>query len=99
MKYIYFNKLDYFSRSAKGKKKKNFCYLPLIKTLAVCSAHLEGDFEEMESRLVYLETLCCQCDEQTAKQHHSNKLEVYKKKKRYDMLVIVQILFYYLLCR
>uniref|UniRef100_A0A3Q3W2T9 Uncharacterized protein n=1 Tax=Mola mola TaxID=94237 RepID=A0A3Q3W2T9_MOLML len=26
-------------------------------------AHLEGDFEEMESRLVYLETLCCQCEE------------------------------------
>uniref|UniRef100_A0A3Q3WHL4 Uncharacterized protein n=1 Tax=Mola mola TaxID=94237 RepID=A0A3Q3WHL4_MOLML len=44
-------------------------------------AHLEGDFEEMESRLVYLETLCCQCEERTFKQHHINKLGVYKKKK------------------
>ncbi|XP_031697190.1 dysbindin-A-like, partial [Anarrhichthys ocellatus] len=46
------------------------------------AAHLEGDFEEMESRLVYLETLCCQCEQQTVKQHHVNQLEVYKKKKR-----------------
>ncbi|XP_068426404.1 dysbindin-A [Clinocottus analis] len=48
-------------------------------------AHLEGDFEEMESRLVYLETLCCQCEQQTVKQHHVNQLEVYKKKKRREM--------------
>ncbi|XP_054477506.1 dysbindin-A-like isoform X2 [Anoplopoma fimbria] len=48
-------------------------------------AHLEGDFEEMESRLVYLETLCCQCEQQTVKQHHINQLEVYKKKKRREM--------------
>lgn len=48
-------------------------------------AHLEGDFEEMESRLVYLETLCCQCEQQTIKQHHINELEVYKKKKRKEV--------------
>ncbi|XP_008304705.1 dysbindin-A-like [Stegastes partitus] len=48
-------------------------------------AHLEGDFEEMESRLVYLETLCSQCEQQTLKQHHINQLEVYKKQKRKEM--------------
>lgn len=48
-------------------------------------AHLEGDFEEMESRLVYLETLCSQCEQQTVKQHHINQLELYKKKKRREM--------------
>ncbi|XP_039905889.1 dysbindin-A-like isoform X1 [Simochromis diagramma] len=49
-------------------------------------AHLEGDFEEMESRLVYLEALCLQCEQQTAKQQHINQSENYKKKKRYDSL-------------
>lgn len=48
-------------------------------------AHLEGDFEEMESRLLYLENLCCQCEQQTVKQHHANQLEVYKKKKRREL--------------
>lgn len=48
-------------------------------------AHLEGDFEEMESRLVYLETLCCQCEQQTLKQHHAGELEVYKKKKKREV--------------
>ncbi|XP_067367397.1 dysbindin-A-like isoform X2 [Channa argus] len=48
-------------------------------------AHLEGDFEEMESRLVHLETLCCQCEQQTLKQHHIDQLEVYKKKKRKEV--------------
>uniref|UniRef100_A0A8C9YBJ0 Dystrobrevin binding protein 1a n=1 Tax=Sander lucioperca TaxID=283035 RepID=A0A8C9YBJ0_SANLU len=42
-------------------------------------AHLEGDFEEMESRLVYLETLCCQCEQQTSKQNHINQLEILLK--------------------
>ncbi|XP_059195980.1 dysbindin-A-like [Centropristis striata] len=51
-------------------------------------AHLEGDFEEMESRLVYLETLCSQCEQQTSKQHHINQLEVYKKKKRKELEVL-----------
>uniref|UniRef100_A0A3B4WVA1 Dysbindin-A-like n=1 Tax=Seriola lalandi dorsalis TaxID=1841481 RepID=A0A3B4WVA1_SERLL len=54
-------------------------------------AHLEGDFEEMESRLVYLETLCCQCEQQTVKQHHINQLEAYKKKKRYEMTLFLFI--------
>lgn len=48
-------------------------------------AHLEGDFEEMESRLVQLETLCCQCEQETLKQQYISRLEVYKKKKRYEM--------------
>nr|XP_046255280.1 dysbindin-A-like [Scatophagus argus] len=48
-------------------------------------AHLEGDFEEMESRLVYLETLCFQCEQQTFRQQHLNKLEDYKKKKRREV--------------
>lgn len=48
-------------------------------------AQLEGEFEEMECRLAYLETLCCQCEQQTFKQHHINQLEVYKKKKRREV--------------
>ncbi|XP_003446249.1 dysbindin-A isoform X6 [Oreochromis niloticus] len=48
-------------------------------------AHLEGDFEEMESRLVYLEALCLQCEQQTAKQQHINQSENYKKKKRREL--------------
>lgn len=48
-------------------------------------AHLEGDFEEMESRLVYLETLCCQCEQQMVKQQHITHLEAYKKKKRKEV--------------
>lgn len=59
------------------------CYM--FMCLCVSPAHLEGDFEEMESRLVYLETLCCQCEQQTSKQNHIDQLEVYKKKKRYEM--------------
>ncbi|XP_061571318.1 dysbindin-A-like [Cololabis saira] len=48
-------------------------------------AHLEGEFEEMESRLVYLETLCSQCDQHTFKKHHMDQLEIYKKKKRKEV--------------
>ncbi|XP_047453577.1 dysbindin-A-like [Mugil cephalus] len=48
-------------------------------------AHLEGDFEEMESRLAYLETLCAQCEQQTVKQHHMSQLDVYKKKKKREV--------------
>ncbi|XP_033494789.1 dysbindin-A-like [Epinephelus lanceolatus] len=48
-------------------------------------AYLEGEFEEMESRLVYLETLCCQCEQQTFKQHQIKQLEVYKNKKRKEV--------------
>uniref|UniRef100_A0A3Q2WJI6 Dystrobrevin binding protein 1a n=1 Tax=Haplochromis burtoni TaxID=8153 RepID=A0A3Q2WJI6_HAPBU len=50
-------------------------------------AHLEGDFEEMESRLVYLEALCLQCEQQTAKQQHINQSENYKKKKSLIKLI------------
>lgn len=52
--------------------------------VCVCSAQLEGDFEELESRLVYLEALCCQCEELTSKQHHISTLEAYQKKKRFE---------------
>uniref|UniRef100_A0A3B3WG43 Dystrobrevin binding protein 1b n=1 Tax=Poecilia mexicana TaxID=48701 RepID=A0A3B3WG43_9TELE len=45
-------------------------------------AQLEGEFAEMESRLLHLETLCCQCEQQTVKNHHMSQLEDYKKKKR-----------------
>ncbi|KAM4567667.1 dysbindin-A-like [Fundulus diaphanus] len=48
-------------------------------------AHLEGEFEEMESRLLYLETLCCQCEQQNVKNHHMSQLEGYKKKKRKEV--------------
>lgn len=48
-------------------------------------AHLEGEFEEMESRLLYLETLCCQCEQQAVKNNHMIQLEGYKKKKRKEV--------------
>ncbi|KAM4633445.1 dysbindin-A-like [Polymixia lowei] len=56
-----------------------------LETITARIAHLEGDFEEMESRLVYLETLSCQCEQQRFKQHHINQLEKYKKKKRREL--------------
>ncbi|KAM9722792.1 dysbindin-A-like [Menidia menidia] len=48
-------------------------------------AHLEGDFEEMESRLVYLETLCSQCEQQSLKKQHISQLEAYKKRRRKEV--------------
>uniref|UniRef100_A0A1A7Z6K4 Dysbindin-A-like n=1 Tax=Iconisemion striatum TaxID=60296 RepID=A0A1A7Z6K4_9TELE len=60
----------------------------LINELDAITANialLEGDFEEMESRLVYLETQCCQCEQQTIKKQHMNQLETYKKKKRKEV--------------
>lgn len=66
----------------KWNKDADFCGVYVRLFLA----HLEGDFEEMESRLVYLEALCLQCEQQTAKQQHINQSENYKKKKRYDSL-------------
>ncbi|XP_075897022.1 dysbindin-A-like isoform X1 [Nelusetta ayraudi] len=48
-------------------------------------ALLEGEFEEMESRLVYLETLCSHCDEQAFKQQNISSLETYRKKKRKEL--------------
>lgn len=47
-----------------------------------CTAHMEADFEEMESRLIYLEDLCAQCDHQRYKHFQILQLENYKKKKR-----------------
>uniref|UniRef100_UPI0037E8A2E2 dysbindin-A n=1 Tax=Semicossyphus pulcher TaxID=241346 RepID=UPI0037E8A2E2 len=60
-------------------------FISELDTITANIALLEGDFEEMESRLVYLETLCGQCEQQTTKQHHVNQLEVYKKKKRKEL--------------
>lgn len=60
--------------------------------MCVFSALLEGEFEEMESRLVYLETLCSHCDEQAFKQQNISSLETYRKKKRYDLLFSADIL-------
>ncbi|KAM9844542.1 dysbindin-A-like [Aulostomus maculatus] len=60
-------------------------FISELDAITATIAHLEGDFEEMESRLVYLETLCCQCDQQTFKQHQIDQLEVYKKKKRKEL--------------
>ncbi|XP_077432524.1 dysbindin-A-like [Vanacampus margaritifer] len=56
-----------------------------LEAITASIAHLEGDFEEMESKLVFLETLCCQCDQQALKQHHVHQLEDYKKKKRREL--------------
>ncbi|KAM9425004.1 dysbindin-A-like isoform 2-T2 [Pholidichthys leucotaenia] len=52
-----------------------------LDAITASIAHLEGDFEEMESRLVFLESLCCHCEQQSVKQQHINQLEIYKKKK------------------
>ncbi|KAM6994646.1 dysbindin-A-like [Tautogolabrus adspersus] len=60
-------------------------FISELDTITANIALLEGDFEEMESRLVYLETLCAQCDQQTSKQHHISQLEVHKKKKRKEL--------------
>ncbi|KAK2844057.1 hypothetical protein Q5P01_010716 [Channa striata] len=60
-------------------------FISELDAITASVAHLEGDFEEMESRLGYLETLCCQCEQQTLKQHHISQLEVYKKKKRKEV--------------
>ncbi|XP_029307681.1 dysbindin-A-like isoform X2 [Cottoperca gobio] len=60
-------------------------FISELEAITANIAHLEGDFEEMESRLVYLETLCCQCEQQTFKQNHIYQLEVYQKKKRREV--------------
>ncbi|XP_054638851.1 dysbindin-A-like isoform X2 [Dunckerocampus dactyliophorus] len=56
-----------------------------LEAVTASIAHLEGDFEEMESRLVHLETLCCRCEQQTSKQQHGDQLEAYKKQKRREL--------------
>lgn len=60
-------------------------FLSDLETITARIAHLEGDFEEMESRLLYLESLCAQCEQQRFKQHHCQQLENYKKKKRKEL--------------
>ncbi|XP_077455216.1 dysbindin-A-like isoform X3 [Stigmatopora argus] len=74
------------SRSALTKLQEQLQSLPTfiseLDTITASIAHLEGDFEELESRLIYLETLCHQCEQQTLKQQHFDQLEIYKKKKR-----------------
>ncbi|CAL8355713.1 unnamed protein product [Arctogadus glacialis] len=60
-------------------------FIDQLETASGRIAHLEADFEEMESRLAYLDTLCSQCDQQRFKQHHINQLEKYKKKKRKEL--------------
>ncbi|XP_057691347.1 dysbindin-A-like isoform X2 [Corythoichthys intestinalis] len=60
-------------------------FISELDAITTSIAHLEGDFEEMESRLVYLETLCYQCEQQTLKQQHIDQLEIYKKKKRREL--------------
>lgn len=76
-------------RSALAQLEEQLQGLPsLIReldTITTSLAELEGDFEEMESRMVYLETLCCQCEQQTVKQQHLKELEAYKKKKRKEL--------------
>ncbi|XP_072317365.1 dysbindin-A isoform X2 [Eucyclogobius newberryi] len=56
-----------------------------LDTITSSLALLEGDFEEMESRMVYLETLCCQCEQQTVKQQHLKELESHRRKKRKEL--------------
>jgi hypothetical protein len=46
------------------------------------TAHLEADFEELESRLMYLDNLCGQCEQQRFRHFQVLQLENYKKKKR-----------------
>ncbi|XP_029927365.1 dysbindin-A-like isoform X2 [Myripristis murdjan] len=60
-------------------------FISELNAITTRIAHLEGDFEEMESRLVYLETLCCQCEQQRFKQYQINQLDNYKKKKRREL--------------
>lgn len=76
-------------RSALAQLEEQLQALPsLIKeldTITTSLAALEGDFEEMESRMVYLETLCCQCEQQSVKQQHLKELDSYKKKKRKEL--------------
>lgn len=76
-------------RSALAQLEEQLQGLPsLIKeldTITTSLAALEGDFEEMESRMVYLETLCGQCEQQSVKQQHLKELDSYKKKKRKEL--------------
>lgn len=76
-------------RSALAQLEEQLQGLPTLirelDTITTSLAALEGDFEEMESRMVYLETLCCQCEQQSVKQQHLKELDAYKKKKRKEL--------------
>ncbi|XP_052000645.1 dysbindin-A isoform X3 [Xyrauchen texanus] len=60
-------------------------FLSDMETVTSRIAHLEADFEEMESRLMYLEDLCAQCEHQRFKHFQILQLESYKKKKRKEL--------------
>uniref|UniRef100_A0A674BQS2 Dystrobrevin binding protein 1a n=1 Tax=Salmo trutta TaxID=8032 RepID=A0A674BQS2_SALTR len=58
-------------------------FLTDLETCTNRIAHLEADFEELESRLMYLDNLCGQCEQQRFRHFQVLQLENYKKKKRY----------------
>ncbi|KAF4103192.1 dysbindin-A isoform X1 [Onychostoma macrolepis] len=60
-------------------------FLSDLETITSRIAHLEADFEEMESRLLYLEDLCAQCEHQRFKHFQILQLENHKKKKRKEL--------------
>ncbi|XP_041707990.2 dysbindin-A-like [Coregonus clupeaformis] len=60
-------------------------FLTDLETCTNRIAHLEADFEELESRLMYLENLCGQCEQQRFRHYQVLQLENYKKKKRKEL--------------
>ncbi|XP_041962406.1 dysbindin-A isoform X1 [Alosa sapidissima] len=60
-------------------------FLSDLETVTSRIAQMEADFEEMESRLMYLENLCAQCEQQRFKHFQNLQLENYKKKKRKEL--------------
>ncbi|XP_076004610.1 dysbindin-A-like isoform X2 [Genypterus blacodes] len=73
-------------RSALTQLQEHLQALPgFIAELDAITTSIEGDFEEMESKLVYLETLCSQCEQQRFQQHHLKQLELFKKQKRKEL--------------
>ncbi|XP_066571974.1 dysbindin-A isoform X2 [Amia ocellicauda] len=60
-------------------------FLTDLESVTSHIAHLEADFEEMESRLSLLEDLCGQCELQRYKHYQVVQVENYKKKKRKEL--------------
>lgn len=60
-------------------------FLTDLETCTNRIAHLEADFEELESRLMYLDNLCGQCEQQRFRHFQVVQLENYKKKKRKEL--------------
>ncbi|XP_071250988.1 dysbindin-A-like [Salvelinus alpinus] len=60
-------------------------FLTDLETCTNRIAHLEADFEELESRLMYLDNLCGQCEQQRFRHFQVQQLENYKKKKRKEL--------------